>query len=77
MWNDHENDSWWLALLIVGVLLFTGVFTVVKASFKANAYYNVTGKHVSTWDAIWLDLRVQEPTEAAPVKSAPPTTKKD
>lgn len=77
MWDDHKNDVWKMVLVVVGIMALIGTFTIVKASFKANAYRNVTGKHVSTWDAIWLDLRVQEPTEAAPVKSTSPATKKE
>ena len=32
---------------------------------EANAYERVTGKHVSTWDAMFLELRVQEPSSPA------------
>ncbi len=30
------------------------------ASMEARAYNRVTGAEVTTWDAVWLDLRVQE-----------------
>jgi len=36
------------------------IFNVCSAYFEASAYNRVTGANVSTWDAIWLDLRVQE-----------------
>lgn len=32
----------------------------VMSYFEARAYERVTGKRVSTWDAMFLDLRVQE-----------------
>lgn len=31
---------------------------VFSSSMEANAYRNATGKNVSTWDAIWIQLRV-------------------
>lgn len=40
------------ALLIGGWVLFS--------YFEARAYENVTGKKVSTFDAMFLNLRVQE-----------------
>lgn len=27
---------------------------------EARAFERVTGKHVSVWDAMWIELRVQE-----------------
>lgn len=33
---------------------------VFGSAMEARAYNNVTGKHVSTWDAMWIELRVQE-----------------
>lgn len=78
MWSSDKdrNDFRWCVVGFIAILLCIFAFTVVKASFRANAYNNVTGKHVSTWDAYWLDLRVQEPAIEAPAKP-PPITKKD
>jgi hypothetical protein len=44
------------------VVLFGGIFSIkwTDAYFEARAYERVTGKHVSTWDAMFIDLRVQE-----------------
>lgn len=47
-----------VVVLVCGVPL---VGWVGKSYFEAKAYERVTGKHVSTWDALWLELRVQEP----------------
>lgn len=33
---------------------------VLSSKFEADAYFRVTGKSVSTWDAMWIELRVQE-----------------
>ncbi len=35
---------------------------VAGSHFEAKAFERVTGKHVSTWDAMFITLRVQEPT---------------
>ena len=31
-----------------------------KSYFEAQSYNHVTGSNLSTWDAMWIDLRVQE-----------------
>ena len=36
---------------------------VVKSYFEARAFNRVTGKNVSTWDAMFIELRVQEPSK--------------
>lgn len=46
-----------LCLLMISIPLG---FAWGSAYYEAQAYYRVTGKKVSTWDAIFLDLRVQE-----------------
>ena len=49
----------------IGVMLGFGVLLlgwhVLRSSWEAEAYTRLTGKSVTTWDAIFLDLRVQEP----------------
>lgn len=51
-------------LMLVMLLVFSAVVSTFLAWQEAAAYNRATGKHVSTWDAIWLDLRVQ--SEAKP-----------
>lgn len=41
------------------LLLAVGVCAVGSAYFEAEAYNRATGQHVSTWDALWLELRVE------------------
>lgn len=57
MTRDAEN-----LLTVAGcvgvVLLLIGV-AWAQAHFEAAAFNNATGKNVSTWDALWIDLRVQ------------------
>lgn len=47
-------------ILVVILIVGAGLFWVLPSYFEARAYRNVTGRDVSTWDALWLDLRVQE-----------------
>jgi len=35
-------------------------FAVVKSYNEARVYNRLTGASVTTWDALWVDLRVQE-----------------
>ena len=44
----------------LGILAIIGIIALAQASFEADAYRRLTGKNVTTWDAIWLDLRVNE-----------------
>lgn len=55
-----------LRLSIVIVLAILGLavlFWVFASSAEAAAFEHVTGKQVSTWDAMFLDLRVMEATK--------------
>ena len=49
-------------LVAAGLVLLVSLW-VLSSGAEARAFERVTGKHVSTWDAMWLDLRVQEQTE--------------
>lgn len=46
-------------VFVVAVLVGDWVF---RSSMEAAAFNRVTGKKVSTWDAMWIELRVQEQT---------------
>lgn len=48
------------AVVLIGAIVFSVALWVVSANFEAAAYERVTGKRVSVWDAMFLDLRVQE-----------------
>lgn len=48
-----------VAVLVMCITLALAL-TAVSAYNEARAYQRVTGKTVTTWDAMWLDLRVQE-----------------
>jgi len=46
-------------LLAAGVLLAALGVWAGSSYFEAAAYERVTGQKVSTWDAMWVELRVQ------------------
>jgi len=45
-----------LIVLILGLAIGWWVF---QSYMEAKAYNNATGETVSTWDAMWIELRVQ------------------
>ena len=47
-----------VALLVVGLLALSLGGWGVQSFFEANAYNEITGKNVSTWQAMWLNLRI-------------------
>lgn len=59
-----KKGEWIAVSLTVGafVLLFALVIGswVIQSHFEAAAFNRATGKNVSTWDAMWIELRVQE-----------------
>lgn len=63
----RDNESLGIAGMIAAFVLIVAIAVAidwVSAAAEAAAYNRVTGKHVTTWDAVWLDLRIQsEPKE--------------
>lgn len=50
-----------LFYVAIGLLFLFGlVMGILQPKFEAEAYTRLTGKHVTYWDAVWLDLRIQE-----------------
>lgn len=56
---DKDEAIMYGCLLILIILLLGGV-AYTRAYFEAQAYNRITGKEVTTWDAMFLDLRIQE-----------------
>lgn len=57
------NETIKAAMLIACMLFVTLSGWVSLSYFEAAAYRRVTGKQVTTWDAMFLDLRIQEPVK--------------
>lgn len=49
-----------LCMLVAGVLILVGMW-VGYSHFEAATYNKLTGASVTTWDAMWVRLRVQSP----------------
>lgn len=61
--KTHKEEA---KFFIMSTVLFFSIILfgwVVKSSFEANSYNRLTGKNVSTWDAMFIELRVQENIE--------------
>lgn len=53
-----ENMVMAMAAFVIGVILLACVVWIVSASFEASAYNRLTGGHATTWDAMFMELRV-------------------
>jgi hypothetical protein len=59
----HEQDRGYrllVAIVFVGAVLLLLGFWVVSSYLEARSFERITGRHVSTWDAMFVELRVQE-----------------
>lgn len=54
------RDLWICGLLLAGFLLGSPAWWVLSSAMEASAYNRLTGAHATTWDAMWVSLRVQE-----------------
>lgn len=53
-----------IVLFILGGLVVAVGIWVGMSHMEAKSYNKVTGSTVSTWDAMWIDLRVQSEPKA-------------
>lgn len=54
----YENvwGFFFTTLVIIGIL----ALCVLQPYFESRAYNRLTGAHTTYWDALWLELRVQD-----------------
>ena len=53
-------DPMWIGSIYIAIALVLGIASWSGTSyFEAQAYNRLTGSHVTTWDAMFVDLRVQ------------------
>ena len=55
--SDHPLVT--LMLIIGTPLAFCAMIWVISSWQEAQAYNRLTGAHATTWDAMWVELRVQ------------------
>ena len=49
----------WGVLAFVGILVAAALVWIGMSAMEARAFNRATGRDVSTWDAMWIQLRVQ------------------
>lgn len=55
-----EKEHRVIIAMIVGVLLISGGIIWFTAAMEARSYNKFCDTPVTTWDAVWLDLRIDE-----------------
>lgn len=53
--KDHTLTN---IAIIVAFVVGAALLAVTHSHFEARAYNRVTGSDVTTWEAVWLNLRV-------------------
>lgn len=49
-----------LATVLIVIVLVVSLFTwIVGSAFEASAYNRITNSNVTTWEAMFVELRVQ------------------
>lgn len=63
-YKNSKDDQATLAVIFFVCCVAGGFLSwISKSHFEAAAFNRLTGKKVSTWDAMFVDLRVQEPVK--------------
>jgi len=59
--KHNKRDSLYLTVAVTVVVIGIAIgFWIFSSSQEAAAYNRLTGSNVSTWDAMWVRLRVQD-----------------
>lgn len=61
----HERRERWILAAVVAGALALGIGVLAFKSWQESRTYNrLTGAQTTTWDAVWVQLRVQgEPSQ--------------
>lgn len=57
---ERRTALFWQGLVLLAGLMLTIGFWVFVSAMEARAFNRATGSNVSTWDAMWIELRVQD-----------------
>jgi hypothetical protein len=49
--------------MFLAVLVFAVAVEWISAVNEAATFNRITGSHVTAWDALWVELRVQSPAQ--------------
>lgn len=55
---NNDNSLTYLVLFCLGIIVLVGGIVWFGCEMEARAYNRVTGRQVTAWDALWLELRV-------------------
>lgn len=59
-----DKEAWWVwPAVLVGVVILIICFWIFRSANEASVYNRLTGSSVTTWDAMWVELRVQAQPE--------------
>ena len=61
-WETKENIKGVIQVALIALVVLGGVFGIWygASALEARSYNRITGKNVSAWDAMFVELRVQE-----------------
>jgi hypothetical protein len=59
MTREEIKSAKYAAVLVAVIFALAIGFKLIGSYFEASAYNRATGSNVSTWDAMWIELRVQ------------------
>jgi len=54
---DPDN---FVIVLPIGFLVVVSLITIVSFHMESATFNRLTGAHTTWWDAVWVELRVQE-----------------
>lgn len=57
---DTDDRKFTLLLYLAVFPLLATLFWLVPSYYEARTYRRLTGAEVTMWDAMWVELRVQE-----------------
>ena len=62
MTQDQKYACSFIAFIIFVLAITIGGW-ILKSKMEAETFSKLTGKPVTTWEAMWVELRVQEPAK--------------
>ncbi len=58
--NREQMDRGKIGVYVAMILILPIIVWIIPSYFEARTYSRLTGAKVTMWDAMWVDLRVQE-----------------
>lgn len=58
----NYNESTFGCLVLIGLAIVLGLICFIQSYNESKTYNKLTGADTTTWDALWVELRVQDTT---------------